>query len=265
MTTIRAGDGIARHMLCASPPTVPTCWPLRWWPSRATGTPWKACCAFWSTANTRWPFTRRSRTRRHQQQSTTRKWTRMPCLAIIWWPSTWTSLWCRYSGNCRSWCRSWVTVAVWGVTLWTRCWSTGVVLVTSSTCFWRNHWAVTVCLYLSEPAVAVDGDDCAWPLHQPGVRAAYAVHVFRARHVLPADTQRRPEQNQHYDRTPPVKPSLAFVNTHYVTEPLRLMPANRVDIGGIHLKTLEPLPAVSNYATTWRTILQLSPMTRIYV
>lgn len=58
-------------------------------------------------------------------------------------------------------------------------------------------------------------------------------------------------QNRHYDRAPPVKPSLVFVNTHYITEPTRPMPANRVDVGGVHLKTPEPLPAVS-IATTAR-------------
>lgn len=52
-------------------------------------------------------------------------------------------------------------------------------------------------------------------------------------------------ENRHYDRVPPVKPSLVFVNTHYVTEPSRLAPVNRVDVGGIHLKKPEPLPAVS--------------------
>ncbi|KAL4119334.1 hypothetical protein QTP88_012152 [Uroleucon formosanum] len=45
-----------------------------------------------------------------------------------------------------------------------------------------------------------------------------------------------------YDIAPPVKPALVFVNTHYVTEPPRPVPVNRVDVGGIHLATPQPLP-----------------------
>lgn len=55
-------------------------------------------------------------------------------------------------------------------------------------------------------------------------------------------------ENRTYDRVPPVKPSLVFVNTHYVTEHARPVPNNRVNVGGIHLKKPEPLPAVSNVA-----------------
>lgn len=50
---------------------------------------------------------------------------------------------------------------------------------------------------------------------------------------------------RYYDRVPPVKPALVFVNTHYVTEPANPAPANRIDVGGIHLAGPEPLPAVS--------------------
>lgn len=50
---------------------------------------------------------------------------------------------------------------------------------------------------------------------------------------------------RHYDLTPPLRPSLVFVNTHYITEPSRPVPVNRVDVGGIHLRTPAPLPAVS--------------------
>lgn len=58
-----------------------------------------------------------------------------------------------------------------------------------------------------------------------------------------AATEQRP-----YDLAPPVKPDLVFVNTHYVTEPARPVPVNRVDIGGIHLTAPQPLPAVSTSA-----------------
>ncbi|XP_026817847.1 uncharacterized protein LOC113556854 [Rhopalosiphum maidis] len=55
-----------------------------------------------------------------------------------------------------------------------------------------------------------------------------------------AAVERRP-----YDLAPPVKPALVFVNTHHVTtEPPRFVPANRVDVGGIHLTAPQPLPAV---------------------
>ncbi|VVC43591.1 Hypothetical protein CINCED_3A007776 [Cinara cedri] len=50
-------------------------------------------------------------------------------------------------------------------------------------------------------------------------------------------------ENRTYDRMPPVNPSLVFVNTHYATELARPVPANRVNVGGIHLKKPEPLPA----------------------
>ncbi|XP_022175621.1 UDP-glucuronosyltransferase 1-5-like isoform X2 [Myzus persicae] len=46
-----------------------------------------------------------------------------------------------------------------------------------------------------------------------------------------------------YDLAPPVKPALVFVNTHYVTEPSRPVPLNRVDVGGIHLTAPQQLPA----------------------
>lgn len=48
-----------------------------------------------------------------------------------------------------------------------------------------------------------------------------------------------------YDRVPPVKPAVTFINTHYVTELSRPVPVNRVDVGGIHLRKPNPLPAVS--------------------
>lgn len=52
-------------------------------------------------------------------------------------------------------------------------------------------------------------------------------------------------ENRPYDRVPPIKPSMVFVNTHYITEHARPVPADRMNVGGIHLKKPEPLPAVS--------------------
>lgn len=55
-----------------------------------------------------------------------------------------------------------------------------------------------------------------------------------------AATERRP-----YDLASPVRPALVFVNTHHVTKSPRPVPANPVDVGGIHLTAPRPLPAVS--------------------
>lgn len=41
------------------------------------------------------------------------------------------------------------------------------------------------------------------------------------------------------------RPSLVFVNTHFITEPPRPFPVNMVQIGGVHLKPPEVLPRVS--------------------
>lgn len=48
-----------------------------------------------------------------------------------------------------------------------------------------------------------------------------------------------------YDRADPVKPSVTFVNTHFVTEPSRPLPPNVVQIGGIHLSRPKSIPQVS--------------------
>lgn len=40
------------------------------------------------------------------------------------------------------------------------------------------------------------------------------------------------------------RPSLVFVNTHFITEPPRPFPVNMVQIGGVHLKPPEVLPRV---------------------
>lgn len=41
------------------------------------------------------------------------------------------------------------------------------------------------------------------------------------------------------------KPSLVFINTHFITESPRPFPVNMIQIGGIHLKSPRPLPHVS--------------------
>lgn len=49
-----------------------------------------------------------------------------------------------------------------------------------------------------------------------------------------------------YDDMYPAKPSVVFVNSHYVTEPTMLLPVNVVHVGGIHLdkpRALQPVSA----------------------
>lgn len=48
-----------------------------------------------------------------------------------------------------------------------------------------------------------------------------------------------------YDMVEPLKPSVVFMNTHYITEAPRPMPTNVVQIGGIHLQTSRDIPNVS--------------------
>lgn len=50
---------------------------------------------------------------------------------------------------------------------------------------------------------------------------------------------------QPYDLVDPIKPSLMFVNTHYITEAARPLPPNVIQIGGIHMKQPEGIPNVS--------------------
>ncbi|CAI6346251.1 unnamed protein product [Macrosiphum euphorbiae] len=50
---------------------------------------------------------------------------------------------------------------------------------------------------------------------------------------------------QPYDLVQPLKPSLVFMNTHYITDAPRPMPASVIQIGGIHLKTPRRIPNVS--------------------
>lgn len=51
--------------------------------------------------------------------------------------------------------------------------------------------------------------------------------------------------SQQYDLVYPLKPSLVFMNTHYIIEAPRPMPASVIQIGGIHLKTPKSIPNVS--------------------
>lgn len=50
---------------------------------------------------------------------------------------------------------------------------------------------------------------------------------------------------QPYDLVDPIKPSLVFVNTHYITEAARPLPPNVIQIGGIHLERPKDIPNVS--------------------
>ncbi|XP_050431391.1 UDP-glucosyltransferase 2-like [Adelges cooleyi] len=45
-----------------------------------------------------------------------------------------------------------------------------------------------------------------------------------------------------YDYVEPVKPSLVFVNSHFIVEPARPMPPNFIEIGGIHLAGPKAIP-----------------------
>lgn len=51
---------------------------------------------------------------------------------------------------------------------------------------------------------------------------------------------------QMYDLVQPTKPSLVFVNTHFITEAPRPMSPNVIQIGGIHLSTPKSIPHVSS-------------------
>lgn len=50
-----------------------------------------------------------------------------------------------------------------------------------------------------------------------------------------------------YDVDKPAKPSIVFVNSHYITEPTMLLSPNVIHIGGIHLNKPGILPPVSVY------------------
>jgi len=83
-----------------------------------------------------------------------------------------------------------------------------------------------------------------------------ALHLYTAYEHYAFMYRAAKDDGRYYDRVPPVKPALVFVNTHYVTEPSRPVPANRVDVGGVHLAPPDPLPAVSRPnpgSRVWRT------------
>lgn len=48
-----------------------------------------------------------------------------------------------------------------------------------------------------------------------------------------------------YDQVDPVKPSLVFINTHYITEAPRPFPPNVIQVGGIHLQPPKNIPKVN--------------------
>jgi len=50
---------------------------------------------------------------------------------------------------------------------------------------------------------------------------------------------------QPYDLVKPIKPSLVFMNTHYITDAPRPLPASVIQVGGVHLKTPRSIPNVS--------------------
>lgn len=60
-----------------------------------------------------------------------------------------------------------------------------------------------------------------------------------------AERRLRRDDPHQFDRPDLVKPSITFVNTHFVTEPSRSFTPNVVQIGGIHLAPPKPLPPVS--------------------
>jgi len=52
-----------------------------------------------------------------------------------------------------------------------------------------------------------------------------------------------------YDLMEPVKPSIVFLNTHYITEAPRPFPPNVIQVGGIHLQSpKKDIPTVSKYS-----------------
>lgn len=48
-----------------------------------------------------------------------------------------------------------------------------------------------------------------------------------------------------YDMVAPVQPSIAFVNSHFISDAARPIPSNVVNVGGIHLKPAKKIPQVS--------------------
>jgi len=50
---------------------------------------------------------------------------------------------------------------------------------------------------------------------------------------------------QPFDFIKPVKPSLVFINSHYISEAARSLPSNVVQVGGVHLERPSGIPDVS--------------------
>ncbi|VVC34038.1 Hypothetical protein CINCED_3A025435 [Cinara cedri] len=47
-----------------------------------------------------------------------------------------------------------------------------------------------------------------------------------------------------YDAYVPVPPSIVFTNGHYISDTSRPIPANTVNLGGVHLKPPRKIPKV---------------------
>lgn len=71
----------------------------------------------------------------------------------------------------------------------------------------------------------------------------YVFNVFSIKYV---DWVMQKTDPQPYDLINPIKPSLVFTNTHYITEASRPLPPNIIEIGGIHLKPPIAIPQVSS-------------------
>lgn len=75
--------------------------------------------------------------------------------------------------------------------------------------------------------------------------ANVVLFVYSAFVVARKDEELRSTDPQPYDLVKPLKPSVVFTNTHYITEAARPMPPSVVEVGGIHLQTPKSIPAVS--------------------
>lgn len=92
------------------------------------------------------------------------------------------------------------------------------------------------------------------PAYVPHLLYGSAVRAFRHRlantavyayGMLTRWYTERTADRRPYDADEPVKPSVVFVNSHHVTEPAMLLPANVQHVGGIHLNRPNALPPVS--------------------
>lgn len=53
------------------------------------------------------------------------------------------------------------------------------------------------------------------------------------------------DPRSYYDLVKPKRLLLVFMNTHYITDAPRPLPANVIQVGGIHLKSSNSIPNVS--------------------